>query len=41
MPDEAFGLTGKDIVPAQAKDLEHDGDAGHKAAEQGKLDYDQ
>lgn len=37
--DEAFALVGKDIVMAQAKDLDHDGDAGHKAAGQGKLDY--
>jgi sugar phosphate isomerase/epimerase len=38
--DEAFALIGKDIVLAHAKDLDHDGDAGHKAAGQGKLDYD-
>jgi sugar phosphate isomerase/epimerase len=38
--DEAFALVGKDIVLAHAKDLDHDGDAGHKAAGQGKLDYD-
>jgi len=25
---------------AHAKDLDHDGDAGHKAAGEGKLDYD-
>jgi len=37
----AFALVGKDIVLAHAKDLDHDGDAGHKAAGQGKLDYDQ
>ena len=37
--DEAFALVGKDIVMAQAKDLDHDGDAGHKAAGEGKLDY--
>lgn len=37
--DEAFALVGKDIVMAHAKDLDHDGDAGHKAAGQGKLDY--
>jgi hypothetical protein len=37
--DEAFALVGKDIVLAHAKDLDHDGDAGHKAAGQGKLDY--
>jgi sugar phosphate isomerase/epimerase len=40
MLDEAFALIGKDIVMAHAKDLDHDGDAGHKAAGQGKLDYD-
>ena len=40
MLDEAFALVGKDIVMAHAKDLDHDGDAGHKAAGQGKLDYD-
>jgi sugar phosphate isomerase/epimerase len=38
--DEAFALVGKDIVLAHAKDLDRDGDAGHKAAGQGKLDYD-
>jgi sugar phosphate isomerase/epimerase len=38
--DEAFALVGRDIVMAHAKDLDHDGDAGHKAAGQGKLDYD-
>jgi sugar phosphate isomerase/epimerase len=38
--DEAFALVGKDIVLAHAKDLDHDGDAGHKAAGEGKLDYD-
>ena len=40
MLDEAFALLGKDIVMAHAKDLDHDGDAGHMAAGQGKLDYD-
>jgi sugar phosphate isomerase/epimerase len=39
MLDEAFALLGRDIVMAHAKDLDHDGDAGHKAAGQGKLDY--
>ncbi len=39
--DEAFALVGKDVVMAHAKDLDHDGDAGHKAAGEGKLDYDQ
>ena len=38
--DEAFALLGKDIVLAHAKDLDHDGEAGHKAAGQGVLDYD-
>jgi sugar phosphate isomerase/epimerase len=37
--DEAFALVGKDVVLAHAKDLDHDGDAGHLAAGQGKLDY--
>jgi sugar phosphate isomerase/epimerase len=37
--DEAFALLGKDIVLAHAKDLDHDGDAGHLPAGQGKLDY--
>jgi sugar phosphate isomerase/epimerase len=40
MLDEAFALLSKDIVLAHAKDLDHDGDAGHKAAGEGKLDYD-
>ena len=38
--DQAFALIGKDIVLAHAKDLSRDGDAGHKAAGHGKLDYD-
>jgi sugar phosphate isomerase/epimerase len=38
--DQAFALVGKDIVMAHAKDLSHDGDAGHEAAGHGKLDYD-
>src|SRR5262249_32665929 len=38
--DEAFALLGKDVVLAHAKDLDHDGDAGHQAAGHGKLDYD-
>ena len=37
--DEAFALLGKDIVLAHAKDLDRDGEAGHKAAGQGVLDY--
>lgn len=36
--DEAFDLLGGDIVLAHAKDLDHDGDAGHLAAGTGKLD---
>jgi sugar phosphate isomerase/epimerase len=40
MLDEAFALVGKDIALAHAKDLDHDGDAGHLAAGQGVLDYD-
>jgi sugar phosphate isomerase/epimerase len=38
--EEAFALVGKDIALAHAKDLDHDGDAGHKAAGEGVLDYD-
>jgi sugar phosphate isomerase/epimerase len=38
--DQAFALVGKDIVMAHAKDVSHDGDAGHEAAGHGKLDYD-
>jgi sugar phosphate isomerase/epimerase len=38
--DEAFELLGDDIVLAHAKDLDHDGDAGHLAAGTGLLDYD-
>ena len=38
--DETFELVGKDIALAHAKDLDHDGDAGHLAAGQGKLNYD-
>ncbi len=37
---EAFDLLGSDIVLAHAKDLSHDGAAGHEAAGQGVLDYD-
>lgn len=39
--DEAFDLLGEDIVIAHAKDLSRDGEAGHEAAGQGLLDYDQ
>jgi sugar phosphate isomerase/epimerase len=38
--DEAFELLGRDIAIAHAKDLNHDGDAGHEAAGTGVLDYD-
>jgi sugar phosphate isomerase/epimerase len=38
--EEAFALIGKDVVLAHAKDLDRDGDAGHKAAGEGVLDYD-
>lgn len=38
--DEAFDLLGDAIVLAHAKDLSHDGDAGHEAAGTGLLDYD-
>jgi sugar phosphate isomerase/epimerase len=38
--DEAFALLGDDIVLAHAKDLSHDGEAGHEAAGTGLLDYD-
>jgi len=38
--EEAFGLLGEHIVIAHAKDLSHDGDAGHEAAGTGLLDYD-
>lgn len=37
--DEAFELVGNDIVLAHAKDLDHDGDAGGRAAGAGLLDY--
>ena len=38
--DETFALLGPDIVLAHAKDLSHDGEAGHEAAGTGLLDYD-
>ena len=38
--EEAFALLGNDIVLAHAKDLSHDGEAGHEAAGTGQLDYD-
>lgn len=37
--EEAFALLGKDIVLCHAKDLDRDGEAGHKAAGEGVLDY--
>jgi len=37
--DEAFELVGDDIALAHAKDLDHDGDAGGRAAGKGRLDY--
>ncbi len=37
--NEMFALLGNDIALAHAKDLDHDGDAGHLAAGQGLLDY--
>lgn len=40
MLEEAFALVGRDVALAHAKDLDHDGDAGHKAAGEGLLDYD-
>jgi sugar phosphate isomerase/epimerase len=36
---ESFELVGHDIVLAHAKDLDHDGDAGGRAAGLGMLDY--
>ena len=38
--EDAFDLLGPDIVIAHAKDLDHDGEAGHLAAGKGLLDYD-
>jgi sugar phosphate isomerase/epimerase len=38
--DEAFAQIGKDVVMAHAKDVSHDGDAGHEPAGHGKLDYE-
>lgn len=37
--EEAFALLGPDIALAHAKDLDHDGDAGHLPAGHGVLDY--
>jgi sugar phosphate isomerase/epimerase len=39
MLDESFDLLGADIALAHAKDLDHDGDAGHLPAGHGVLDY--
>jgi len=39
--DEAFNLLGGDIAIGHAKDLDHDGEAGHVAAGRGLLDYNQ
>jgi sugar phosphate isomerase/epimerase len=36
---ESFALVGRDIALAHAKDLDHDGDAGGRAAGTGRLDY--
>lgn len=38
--DEAFALLGGDIALVHAKDLDHDGDAGHLPTGHGLLDYD-
>jgi len=38
--DEAFDLLGDDIAFAHAKDLDHDGAAGHLPAGRGLLDYE-
>jgi sugar phosphate isomerase/epimerase len=37
--EEAFALVGREVALAHAKDLDRDGDAGHKAAGEGLLDY--
>ena len=37
--EEAFSLLGPDIALAHAKDIDHDGEAGHLAAGKGLLDY--
>ena len=38
--DNAFALLGRDIALAHAKDISHDGEAGHLPAGKGLLDYD-
>ena len=37
--EEAFALLGADIALAHAKDLDHDGEAGHLGAGRGVMDY--
>ena len=37
---EAFALLGTEIALAHAKDLDHDGEAGHLGAGEGLLDYE-
>ena len=37
--EEACAFLGEDIVIAHAKNLSHDGEAGHETAGQGLLDY--
>ena len=37
--DGAFALVANDIALAHAKDVDHDGEAGHLAAGRGRLDY--
>jgi sugar phosphate isomerase/epimerase len=37
--NEAFALLGPDVALAHAKDIDHDGEAGHLAAGKGLLDY--
>jgi len=39
MLEDAFALLGADIALAHAKDLDHDGEAGHRPAGRGVLDY--
>jgi sugar phosphate isomerase/epimerase len=37
--EQAFALLGEDIALAHAKDIDHDGEAGHLPAGKGMLDY--
>jgi sugar phosphate isomerase/epimerase len=37
--EQAFALLGRDIALAHAKDLDHDGEAGHLGAGRGVMDY--